>query len=47
MVRKGGQAKVHVSPHRGEGGSKKPEKWSTWFVYDPFLNKTVIKFEAV
>ena len=35
MVSKGGQPKVHVRSTRGEGGSKRPENWSTWFMNDP------------
>ena len=32
---RGGQPKVHVRSTRGEGGSKSPENWSTWFMNDP------------
>ena len=33
----GGEPKVHVRSTRGEGGSKSPENWSTWFMNDPLV----------
>ena len=30
----------------GEGGSKKAKKWSTWFVYDPYVKK-YFDFETI
>ena len=35
MVLRGSQPIVHVSP-QGEGGSKKLENWSTWFMNEPY-----------
>ena len=36
MVSKGGLSKLHVCPHRGEGGGqKKPKNPSTWFMDVP------------
>ena len=35
MVSKGGLSKLHVCPHRGDGGSKIPENPSTWFMDVP------------
>ena len=41
MVSKGGLSKLHVCPHRGEGGAKIPKNPSTWFMDVPLLDSDV------
>ena len=39
MVFKGGLSKLHVCPHRGEGGLKIPKNPSTWFMDVPLVGE--------
>ena len=46
MVSKGGLSKLHVCPHRGEGGSKIPKNPSTWFMDVPLNDKSCFNFQT-